>query len=53
MTQDDWTRWGNQHPWIAGLMQLGIYGLCWAAFFLGLGLVAAFLWGVVEGLKAL
>ena len=48
MNQDDWTRWGNEHPIIAGLMQLGIYGLCIAAYVFGLGALAALL-GLIFG----
>lgn len=43
MTQDDWTRWGDAHPLIAGIMQLGIYVLCWGGFLLGFGVVIALL----------
>jgi len=43
VTQDDWTRWCDAHPWISGTMQLGIYALCWAGFFIAFGIVILFL----------
>jgi hypothetical protein len=38
-SEADWTRWGDDHPYLAAAMQLGIYLLCWVGFF-------ALIWGV-------
>jgi hypothetical protein len=43
MTIDDWTRWGDAHPWIAGILQLGIYALCWVGWVAGFCLIVALL----------
>ena len=34
----DWARWGDEHPWLAGFAQLGVYLLCWVGFLAGLAL---------------
>lgn len=47
MTEDDWTEWGDRHPWIAGLVMVGIYALCWAGVLASLG-IAAFLFAWVS-----
>ena len=51
MTEDQWTIWGDKHPWIAGLMQLALYGLIWFAVILGACLVAGVLSLVVGALR--
>lgn len=38
-TEQQWTDWGDEHPWLAGAAQLGIYLLCWVGFFAGIWLV--------------
>lgn len=38
-TQDDWTRWGDAHPILSTVMQLGIYALIWLGVILALGLL--------------
>lgn len=37
-TEREWVRWCDEHPVRAGLMQLGIYALCWMAFLVVFGL---------------
>ena len=44
-SEREWTRWGDEHPVVAGVMQLGIYALCW------LGFIAIFL--VIAGFVGL
>ena len=41
-TEREWTRWGDEHPVVAGVMQLGIYGLCWLAFIAAFLVIAGF-----------
>jgi hypothetical protein len=38
--------WIDRHPWLAGLVQLGIYALCWAGILACLAL-AAFLFALL------
>lgn len=38
-SEADWTRWGDEHPWLAGLIQFGIYALCWVGFICGIWFV--------------
>lgn len=39
-SEADWTRWGNRHPFLASIAQLGIYALCWIAVLACLGILA-------------
>jgi hypothetical protein len=45
-SEDDWTRFGDEHPFRAGLAQLGIYVLIWAAVIACL-MLAAFLFALL------
>ena len=40
-TESEWTAWGDDHPFLAGFMQVGIYLLCWVGVIAGVWIILA------------
>ena len=38
-SEQEWTRWGDEHPILSALMQLGIYALCCIGALAGLAVL--------------